>query len=62
MDAIDWHARAAALRPDGRLVIDGRRVDAADGATFDNRSPVDGRSLGRAARGGAADVDAAVAS
>ncbi|MDE2368240.1 MAG: aldehyde dehydrogenase [Burkholderiales bacterium] len=62
MTAIDWHQRAAALRPDGRLVIDGRRIAAADGATFDNRSPIDGRSLGTAARGQTADIDAAVAS
>ncbi|MCX7693966.1 aldehyde dehydrogenase [Tepidimonas taiwanensis] len=48
-------------RFDGRALIDGRRVDAADGQTFDCVSPVDGRVLATVARGGAADIDAAVA-
>ena len=43
----DWHARAAALNIDGRAFIDGARVDALDGATFDDHSPIDGRLLGR---------------
>ncbi|MCM5680091.1 aldehyde dehydrogenase [Schlegelella sp. S2-27] len=58
---IDWHARAADLQPDGRLLIDGRRCDAADGASFDKHSPIDGRRLGVVARGMAPDVDRAVA-
>jgi len=58
--AIDWRARAAALAFDGRAVIDGRRVPAADGATFECRSPVDGRLLTAVARGRAPEVDAAV--
>ncbi|GAP34683.1 aldehyde dehydrogenase [Piscinibacter sakaiensis] len=62
MNGPDWHAAAAALRPDGRLLIDGRRRDAADGRCFDKHSPIDGRRLGAVARGAAADVDAAVAS
>lgn len=57
-----WHERAAALRPDGRMLIDGQRRDAADGASFDKHSPIDGRRLGAVARGQAADVDAAVKS
>ncbi|MEK8026278.1 aldehyde dehydrogenase [Pseudaquabacterium rugosum] len=56
----DWHARAAGLQVDGRAVIDGQRQDAADGATFDKHSPIDGRRLGAIARGQAADIDAAV--
>ena len=60
--ATDWHARAAEARPDGRALIDGRRVDAADGQTFDKHSPIDHRRLGAVARGQAADVDAAVKS
>jgi acyl-CoA reductase-like NAD-dependent aldehyde dehydrogenase len=60
MNAPDWAARAAALQPDGRAVIDGVRVDAADGARFDKHSPIDGRRLAAVARGRAADVDAAV--
>lgn len=57
----DWHARADALRPDGRCVIDGQRRDAIDSVSYDKYSPVDGRRLGPVARGQAADVDAAVA-
>ncbi|MCB1338403.1 MAG: 5-carboxymethyl-2-hydroxymuconate semialdehyde dehydrogenase [Maritimibacter sp.] len=39
--------------------IAGASVPAASGASFDNRSPVDGAALGPVARGGAADVNAA---
>ncbi len=60
--AIDWRARADALKPDGRSVIDGERRAAASGETFDKRSPIDGRSLLAVARGAQADVDAAVKS
>ena len=59
---IDWHGRAAALRADGRSVIEGRRVPSADGRSFDKRSPIDNRWLGAVARAGAADIDAAVKS
>ncbi len=58
---VDWHARAAALRCDGRSVIDGVRAAAVDGATFGKASPVDGRPLAAVARGRAADIDRAVA-
>ena len=60
--APDWAARAAALRIDGRIVIDGQRRDAASGETFNSISPINGRVLGAVARGAQADVDAAVAS
>ena len=46
---------------DGRAVINGERVAARDGQTFDCLSPVDGRLLTPVARCGAADIDAAVA-
>ncbi len=46
---------------DGRAVINGERVAARDGQTFDCISPVDGRVLTQVARGGQADIDAAVA-
>ena len=49
------------LRFDGRALIQGQRVHARDGQTFDCFSPVDGRLLTQVARCGAADVDAAVA-
>jgi acyl-CoA reductase-like NAD-dependent aldehyde dehydrogenase len=62
MNAIDWTQRAAACRPDGRALIGGKRVGAVSGETFDNVSPLDGRSLGGVARGAAGDIDAAVES
>jgi acyl-CoA reductase-like NAD-dependent aldehyde dehydrogenase len=61
MAAIDWHARAAAVRFDGRAFVGGRRVAAVAGETFDCVSPLDGRALTQVARGRAADIDAAVA-
>jgi len=57
-EAIDWQSRARALKIDGRALIDGRRVDAAE--TFAKHSPIDSRLLGTVARGQAADIDAAV--
>ncbi len=59
---IDWHSRAAAIRPRTQAFIDGRYVDAASGATFDCSSPIDGRLLAQVAATDAADVDAAVKS
>jgi len=56
-----WQALADALRPETRAFIDGRYADAADGATFDCLSPVDGRLLGRVADCKAPDIDRAVA-
>jgi len=58
---IDWHARAAAVRPDGGALIDGQRVAAADAQTFACVSPIDGRTLGQVARCQAPDIDRAVA-
>ena len=46
---------------DGRALINGERVAARDGQTFDCISPVDGRLLTQVARCGQADIDAAVA-
>ncbi|WP_434030777.1 aldehyde dehydrogenase [[Pseudomonas] boreopolis] len=56
-----WQAMAEGLSPKTQAFIDGRYVDAADGATFDCVSPIDGRVLGRVAAGSALDVDRAVA-
>ena len=61
MENMSWHERAAALEIDGRAFINGQRVWAASGQTFDDLSPVDGRLLAKVARGDAADIDAAVA-
>jgi len=58
---IDWHARAAAVRPDGRALIDGQRVAAVDEQTFACVSPIDGRTLAQPARGQAPDIDKAFA-
>ena len=46
---------------DGRAFINGDRVAALDGQTFDCISPVDGRLLTTVARSGEADINAAVA-
>ena len=45
--AIDWKQRAAECKPDGRALIGGQRVATVSGETFDNLSPIDGRSLGQ---------------
>jgi len=52
---------ASSLRFDGRALINGERIPARDGQTFDCLSPVDGRLLTAVARCGQADIDAAVA-
>jgi acyl-CoA reductase-like NAD-dependent aldehyde dehydrogenase len=59
---IDWHARAATLRPRTGVFIDGAFRAAASGATFDCISPIEGRVIASIAAGDAADIDAAVAS
>jgi len=41
--------------------IGGRRLASADGAVFEDRSPIDGQVIARVARGGKAEADAAVA-
>ena len=56
----EWQQQADALRPQGQAFIDGRYVDAADGARFDCISPVDGRLLAQVADCSVADVDRAV--
>lgn len=61
-ETTDFHVQADELRLDGRALIEGRRRDAVDGRRYVKRSPVDGRELPEVARGGAADIDAAVRS
>jgi gamma-glutamyl-gamma-aminobutyraldehyde dehydrogenase/4-guanidinobutyraldehyde dehydrogenase/NAD-dependent aldehyde dehydrogenase len=58
---IDWHARAKALKIDGRAMIAGVRTPAAGGQTFECFSPIDNRKLADVASCKAADVDLAVA-
>ncbi len=57
---IDWHGRAAGLQFRNQAYINGRYVDAVNGARFDCISPVDGRLLTQVVVGDVADVDAAV--
>ena len=57
---IDWHARAKVIKIDGRAVINGKRVNAADGATFECFSPIDNRKLVDVASCKVADIDLAV--
>ncbi|MBV9244506.1 MAG: aldehyde dehydrogenase family protein, partial [Methylobacteriaceae bacterium] len=59
-DRAGWERLAATLRPQGRAVIAGRAQDAADGRTFDDVSPIDGRVIAPVARGGVPEVAAAV--
>lgn len=58
----DWQARAAALKPDTRLFIDGAFVDAAKGGKFETVNPATGEVVAEVARGTAEDVNRAVAS
>lgn len=60
MSTIDWTQRATTQKLDGRSVINGERVAAADGQTFAKHSPIDNRVLGQVVRGQAADIDLAV--
>lgn len=55
-----WASRAAALKPETRLFIDGEFVEALDGATFDTFSPRDGKLITAVSAAGVADVDRAV--
>ncbi|MFV0924459.1 aldehyde dehydrogenase family protein [Pseudomonas palmensis] len=60
-DRAYWLDKAATLPLEGRAFIDGRYVDAQDGATFCTRSPVDDAVLAAVAQCAKADVDLAVA-
>ena len=57
-----FEAIARSIRIPGEAVIDGKLVAGASGETFDNITPRNGRILNRVVRGGAAEIDAAVAS
>ena len=59
---INWHERAAALRVDGRMVIDGMRVASQAGEMFDCISPINGQRVAQVSRGYEADVHRAVTS
>ncbi|PRC94566.1 aldehyde dehydrogenase [Solimicrobium silvestre] len=55
-----WHDRATSIQIDGRAFINGERVHAVSGATFENTSPVNGRKLCHVARCDSEDVNLAV--
>jgi 4-guanidinobutyraldehyde dehydrogenase / NAD-dependent aldehyde dehydrogenase len=57
---INWHERAAGLRPEGRAFVNGRYVPAHSGELFDCISPIDGRLLTRVAACDEQDVHTAV--
>jgi gamma-glutamyl-gamma-aminobutyraldehyde dehydrogenase/4-guanidinobutyraldehyde dehydrogenase/NAD-dependent aldehyde dehydrogenase len=58
---MSWLAAADQVRPRAEAFIGGAFVPAAGGATFADSSPRDGRHLADVARGGAEDVERAVA-
>jgi acyl-CoA reductase-like NAD-dependent aldehyde dehydrogenase len=57
----DWKQLAAEVKPEGRAFINGEFRAAASGATFEKRTPIDGRLVAEVARCDKADVDSAVA-
>ena len=57
---LNWHDRAKTLKIDGRAFINGKRVNAADSATFECFSPIDNRKLTVVASCKSADIDLAV--
>jgi gamma-glutamyl-gamma-aminobutyraldehyde dehydrogenase len=59
-DAKRWHELATALRPETRLFIDGKFVDAIDGQRFTTLNPATGKPITEVARGSEKDIDRAV--
>lgn len=55
-----WHDRAKNIHIDGRAFINGERVNATSGSTFEKNSPIDGRKLTHVARCDDEDVNVAV--
>ncbi len=60
--AQDFHQQAAALRPETRMVIDGKLADARSGRRFETVNPANDETLASVPLGDAEDVDFAVAS
>lgn len=56
----DWHSKAKTCKLDGRAFIDGKRLAAIDGKTFDCVSPIDAKILTQVSRCQKQDVDLAV--
>jgi hypothetical protein len=63
LDYAQWQEMASELKKtaETRLFIGGEFVDAVDGGTFDNISPVDGSVINSCAAGKEADINKAVA-
>jgi len=57
---LDWHSKAKTCKLDGRAFIDGKRLAAIDGKTFDCVSPIDAKILTQVSRCQKQDVDLAV--
>jgi acyl-CoA reductase-like NAD-dependent aldehyde dehydrogenase len=60
MNKTAWEKRASELKPESRMYINGKFVDAASGRTFDDISPRDQRVIAKVAAGDVEDVDRAV--
>jgi acyl-CoA reductase-like NAD-dependent aldehyde dehydrogenase len=58
----DFHQQASALRPETRMVIGGKLVDAKSGRRFETTNPANDETLASVPSGDAEDVDLAVAS
>jgi 4-guanidinobutyraldehyde dehydrogenase / NAD-dependent aldehyde dehydrogenase len=57
---INWQKLRDNIKLDGRAFINGKRMAAADGQTFDCISPIDGKKIAEIARCGIVDVELAV--
>jgi gamma-glutamyl-gamma-aminobutyraldehyde dehydrogenase len=57
----DFHSRARALKPETRMLIDGKLVEAKSGKRFETTNPANGEIIASVPLGDLADVDAAVA-
>jgi acyl-CoA reductase-like NAD-dependent aldehyde dehydrogenase len=60
--AQDFHQQAAALRPETRMIVDGKLADARSGRQFETVNPANNETLASVPLGDAVDVDLAVAS
>jgi acyl-CoA reductase-like NAD-dependent aldehyde dehydrogenase len=58
----DFRGRAAALRPETRMLIDGRLIDSRSGTRFETVNPANGEIIATVPLGDEGDVDRAVAS
>src|SRR5205823_2655828 len=58
----DFHKAAASLKPDTRMLIDGKLVEARSGKKFETINPANDQVIAAVPSGDVADVDAAVAS